>query len=375
MFFFFDDDDNIISPHTIKKFELISEYTKAWIQKLMNNPYCEGVVFIDCMSNSGVYHTSNGDEVEGTPIRVARIISEAMRNYPNKYAHLYFNDWSSEKIATLESRIPENTSNFIINTSTMDGNELLKILSEKLKQNQKISYLLVYDPYQATIDWDALGPYFRGWGEVIINHMLSDSIRAAKVVKKPEKRAKYENTYQTSIDDLIKYGSDKKAFENRIEEIISSLSSRPDRECYIAAFPFFNTMNTVVFNLIHCTSHIEGFKLYKKTAWKVFENKSSMKNTHHENEQMVLCFDDDNQDAGVTSQTDEYCYYIQDIAKYVQEKFKGQKDVLLNEIWALLDIHPVFPSEGYRIEIKKILEKDYGATVSRSTITFTDRRG
>lgn len=45
------------SPHTIKKFELIESYIETWAQKLMNNPACNGLIFIDCMCNSGVYHT------------------------------------------------------------------------------------------------------------------------------------------------------------------------------------------------------------------------------------------------------------------------------------------------------------------------------
>jgi hypothetical protein len=47
------------SPHTIKKFELIESYVKSWAQKLMQNSYCNGIIFIDCMCNSGVYHDDN----------------------------------------------------------------------------------------------------------------------------------------------------------------------------------------------------------------------------------------------------------------------------------------------------------------------------
>lgn len=51
---------NIISkasPHTIKKFELIEEYIKSWAQKLLLTESCNGLIFIDCMCNSGVYTT------------------------------------------------------------------------------------------------------------------------------------------------------------------------------------------------------------------------------------------------------------------------------------------------------------------------------
>ena len=93
---------SVAAPHTIKKFEMISEYVKAWVEKLMNYDKCEGVVFIDCMSNSGLYKDSNGNEIEGTPLRVSKIISDAMKKYPRKKAYIYFNDLSNEKIELLE---------------------------------------------------------------------------------------------------------------------------------------------------------------------------------------------------------------------------------------------------------------------------------
>lgn len=48
-----------------------------------------------------------------------------------------------------------------------------------------IAWALVkpYDPFQATIDWNALFPYINNWCEIIINHMVSDSMRAVKMVK------------------------------------------------------------------------------------------------------------------------------------------------------------------------------------------------
>ncbi len=33
---------SVAPPHSVKKFELISEYVKAWIQILMLNPKCKG---------------------------------------------------------------------------------------------------------------------------------------------------------------------------------------------------------------------------------------------------------------------------------------------------------------------------------------------
>ena len=104
-------------PHSIKKFELISEYVKA----------CKGIVYIDCMSNSGVYKTDKGEEIEGTPLRVSNIIAEAMQTYPYKQAYLYFNDWNDAKIALLTTRLPKQTNNFHIYTEAMDANTMYMI--------------------------------------------------------------------------------------------------------------------------------------------------------------------------------------------------------------------------------------------------------
>jgi len=354
---------------------LISEYVKAWVEKLMNFNKCTGVVYIDCMSNSGVYRDVKGNEIDGTPLRVSNIIAEAMKKYPSKMAYLYFNDHDSKKIELLETRLPKRTANFNVYTMDMDANELLRKISEQFfLQFQNMNFLLLYDPYDAAIDWEALMPYLKNWGEVILNHMVSDTIRAARVAKKPSTIEKYEKTYQTNIEELIAFGSDKKAFEETIEGIIKDLSGRADNRYYIASFPFFNSMNVVVYNLIHCTGHLKGFKLFKTTAWKTFGGKSSMKDTHNRQNQMEFLLDEKTGEMKITAPSDEYCYYIHDIAAYVQEHFRGREEVGMEEVWAYIDEHPVFPTDGYKREITKALKNDYGAKTTRKSITFSDKR-
>ena len=75
----------------------------------------------------------------------------------------------------------------------------------------------------------------------------------------------------------------------------------------------------------------------------------------------------------IVSETDEYCYYIKDIADYLQNSFDGMADIPLDILWSLLDEHPVFPSDGFRREIKEELKRTHGARVGRSTITFQSR--
>lgn len=359
-------------PHSIKKFELISEYVKAWIQILMQNTKCKGIVYIDCMSNSGVYKTEKGEEIEGTPLRVSNIIAEAMQTYPYKQAYLYFNDWNDAKIDLLTTRLPKQTNNFHIYTEAMDANTMLRQIGKEIASNFKdMNFLLVYDPYDAHIEWDAVEPFLQNWGEVIINHMVSDTIRAAKVAKKPDVIKKYENTYKTPIDELISVGSDRNAYEAIVEKIIRKRSGRGDKY-YVACFPFFNSNNAVVYNLIHCTGHYKGFELFKTTAWHTFGDKSSMKKSGSIDDPIQMRFDE-NGNFVFGEPADESCYNLRDAAQYVQEHFSGRSDVPNDEVWNYLGEHPVFPTRDYKNKIKDVLKRDFDMKASRSSMSFSDR--
>jgi three-Cys-motif partner protein len=360
------------SPHTIKKFELIEKYVETWAQKLLNNQYCEHLVFIDCMCNSGEYVDKDGKQVFGTPVRVAKILRDDAGQYPMKRIDLYFNDLSAEKTDHLRELIPSDKNNFHIHISTNDGNEMLKSMGQRISRVANVHYLLVYDPFEACIDWNAIMPFLNNWGEIIINHMVSDSIRAVKMAKSPEAKNKYQKTYLAhDIQELIPYGSNREAYEKRIEEIIRRLHHSHDRQYYIAAFPFFNKNNAIVYNLIHCTSNIAGFRLYKEVAWKTFGGKSSTKNTHGEENQFE--FDPDNIVAVLKTHVDESCYYVKDIADYLQKCFRGQQGVPLSRLWEALDAHPLFPSDGFKKQIKTELKKIYMDKESKGTMDFTDR--
>lgn len=77
------------SPHTIKKFELIEEYIKSWAQKLLLTDSCNGLIFIDCMCNSGMYTDDLGKLVKGTAMRVSEALREAARTYTDTIEHMH----------------------------------------------------------------------------------------------------------------------------------------------------------------------------------------------------------------------------------------------------------------------------------------------
>ena len=52
----------------------------------------------------------------------------------------------------------------------------------------------------------------------------------------------------------------------------------------------------------------------------------------------------------------EECYYVKDIAKDIYDKFHARGSVKLSEIYQYLDEHPIFPSDGYKQDIKRELK-------------------
>lgn len=63
-----------------------------------------------------------------------------------------------------------------------------------------------------------------------------------------------------------------------------------------------------------------------------------------------------------------------DIAKYLQRRLKGRKQVPLDELWKILDNHPIFPSEGFRKEIKSNLIDCFGAKVEQIVNSETGKK-
>lgn len=350
------------SPHTIKKFELITKYIEAWSQKLMLNDHCNGLIFIDCMCNSGIYEDQNGNLIEGTPIRVAKVLLDVARTYTNKMVNIYFNDLNEARVRELEKRLPKDERNFKVITSSEDAIDLLEHIGPQLSETSHYNYFLLYDPYDARIEWKVLLPFFRHWGEVMINHALRDPMRAITSAKSATVIEKYEHTYLADFEKLVPYGSDKNAYEKRIAKIIDYMKG--NRRYYIASFPFYNSKNSLQYDLIHCTSNIEGYKLYKSCAWKVFGGQSSTKGASSTYIQTSLDFNSPEQ---VKMPVDNDCYTIHDIAEYLQNHFSGRQGVPLKEIWDLLVLHPIFPSDAFRRDIKKELCEYYGAIKSKKT--------
>ncbi len=363
---------SVASPHTVKKFELIESYIQAWAKTRVEDAFSNEIVFIDCMCNSGIYKDSiDGTFVKGTPLRVVEILHEVAQLNPHKFIQIYFNDISDVKVNELRKHLPENERNYQIVTSVGDGNELLKTIGPQLQTNKHIHFFLLYDPYDASIDWIALAPFLRSKGEIIINHMVSDPARAITVASRTSTKEKYQSTYLSDFEQLIPYGSDKQAYEARVEQIIDKLKG--PQKYFVSAFPFYNRQNTQIYSLVHCTGDFAEFKRYKQCAWQVFGAQSSTKHRNGEQYQLMLNLDS-NGSGPITVETDKSCFSICDIAKYLSKTFAGQTYIPLSDLWGALDKHPVFPSQLYETEIVSALEDIYGATRYDSINPNTGRK-
>lgn len=119
------------SPHTIKKFELIEAYIATQAQKLMMSNYCDGIIYIDCMCNSGAYIDHDGNPVKGSAVRVAEVLRDVAGQYRKK-VFLYLNDNDENKVNELRKHLPSEKNNYRIVTSVKDANEFLKEIDPKL---------------------------------------------------------------------------------------------------------------------------------------------------------------------------------------------------------------------------------------------------
>jgi three-Cys-motif partner protein len=350
-------------PHTIKKFEIVEKYVDGWARKILGYDKSDGLMFIDCMSNCGIYRDKDGGIVEGTAMRVAKLLNRVGSNY-SKNIKVFFNDIEKEKIEILRGQIEKyKLNNINIEYSVKDANEFLKEFN--FNNSKNYNFLLFYDPYNASIDWEAIEPFLNVWGEVILNHMVSDPTRAINTVKNKDKINNYEKTYCCDCETLKSIGSNRKEYERLVKNIIKD---RTEKQYYLASFPFYIRTNALVYDLIYFSHSMKGFRLFKKVAWQTFGGKSSSKIDHSGVEAgQCSLFDDEKGNNLIDT---DGVYTVEDIAKYIYNCYRGKGVINIEEIYTNLDKHPIFPSEGYRTEIKDILKNRYKVKTRKSTIEF-----
>ena len=350
--------------HSTQKFELLAEYAKGWAAIMEASKKCDEIVFVDCMSNSGVYLDSNGVLVYGTPIRVAEILSKFAVDHPNMKVTLVFNDYDGLKIEMLSILLPKNTKNFHCELYVGDAHKLLSERKENFQGPRK-HFLLIYDPFEAEINWHVLAPYVSGWGDVIINHMVSDTVRAGKVVKKPEKKQKYLNTYPIQgvniLDSMLNGSVTKDDLEHIVECVLRLLRQYKNNETYLGVAPFIGPTRSLIYNLIMCSGSIRAFTLFKKVSWETFGWNVCVYDKQQDGSgvcEEINLFD--SIDVMAEAPVNKNNYTIDNIVDYIQKEFNGQQQVLWEDVKNSLAKHPIYPC-AFLNEIKDLLVRKHGA--------------
>ena len=121
-----------------------------------------------------------------------------------------------------------------------------------------------------------------------------------------------------------------------------------------------------MYDLLLGTSYKKAFNLYKEKAWKIFGGNSSGKRTKINPEQQDLFSPSE---LATCEQTDNDRLGTGNIVNFIIKEFEGHIGVEWDTIWDKLDDHPIFPSTGFRKEIKDCLQQR-GCIVHKNSIDF-----
>ena len=77
-----------IGDHTIKKFELVSEYAKGWAHKILGYSQSEGLIYIDGMCNCGKYYDSfNGRMLSNYKQQVRELLFKVLNRRSDRKSY------------------------------------------------------------------------------------------------------------------------------------------------------------------------------------------------------------------------------------------------------------------------------------------------
>lgn len=384
--------DELTHEGTKKKIEFIEAYVKSWFHKILLNsftPY-EGVIFIDCMSNCGVYSLDKKSIVEGSSYRVLDSFSRQTEgNLAEKNFSVVVNDFDNDKILCQEclwkNYFLGKNENLSFRKSTLDVNEFLttqgrSILEEASKKNYHI--LLLYDPYKVEIDWSILQHFISSRRvDLIITHFWQNDIKRSLSNNISEsKKTIIEKAYALNFDELLtKYNSlspyERNEFlRGRFKEQIEK-SNYGYQEVYVGYGPIFNQNKVAVYDIVGISHSMAGFTLFKDELYKKYKpKKEELVEIVDGGQQLSLdsqlfgTVEPQSKDNYVAARKSglselEYFYSPKHFAEIIAEHFSGEMpNVDLYK--RFLDGHPFIPGNE-KNAIKKILQKQHGMKIIR----------
>lgn len=287
-----------VKEHTLKKVELVSAYTKKWLEKGVYANKINQMNFIDAMSNAGFYYAENSAQIQWdtTAMRVFKLFQEFAQtnNGKEKKFNLFINDISKSRIEHLRHCINEVSLNLVnvnVYYHLMDVNCFLDFYICKYnKFNSNIHPLtLIYvDPYNyAMVDNSKLINLMnKTYSELIFNYMKMDVQKNIKNESAKNKRQQIKK----SISDLG-YKDAYSEIEGNVDLLLQIiLDSFKDTKFkkYNIPFEFKTNTNNTIYYLIFFAHNYEGLKLYRDATWEVFKGDAYFRNPRDVNQ---LCLD------------------------------------------------------------------------------------
>ena len=255
-------------PQTTNKIKYVTNYVQRWLYVLGNANFAEGINFIDCMCNAGIYR--DGDYC--TCIQVLKLFIQSAAIHTDKSFHLYLNDYDSHRIESLKEVIASvykgDLQNLHIHISQKDVNEYLKLLMiEKTKFLYHQGTLLFVDPYDfGTVHIPTLRKFCEQYYcELLFNLFTSDWVRNRN------------NEMDARIDSVIDNGdvqiNNKRELVNYIIDQLKVGSMS-----YSFNYEFHTEKNTELYQIIYLTPKDKGLGVLKEALWATFNGAAYYRN-------------------------------------------------------------------------------------------------
>ena len=350
-----------IDAYTKRKYDLIEKQIEQWALRQLEGESSRGIIYIDCFSGSGLA-AYGGKLLYSAPLRAAKKLFDAALSFPSKEVYLYFCDAEEKNIAALKGKLaellPQSAANFHVYYHTADGNFLLKRMGEQLSSEKRLGYFLYYAPSPLAFDWEALAPFIRTWGDVLIDPVYPGTVKPLPEALQQEK----DGMCLSRFARLAPHGKTREAYDERLAQVLAE--PQEPQPVQVAAFPVFDAEKKLSREVLCCTGDFALFRSFKAAAWQSLSRKT--KPISKQSSAVQLMLDLDSSDGGIVARQEqeapeESCFTSSDIARYLACLLQGTK-VPRAQVWSRLEVHPVFPSDGFRNPVRRELKSRYGVT-------------
>ncbi|WP_270597985.1 three-Cys-motif partner protein TcmP [Enterococcus asini] len=355
---------------TKNKINFMKRYIGAWYNKVLRNGY-EGVFFIDCMCNAGLYNDS-GELFAGTSQEAMKsFLNQGNGAYSDKIFKILVNDIDSNRVLCQEcvwNRCVSDIgakANVLFDSKNKDVSDFLRtdaIVALREAEQNNYHVLLFYDPYNAKIDWNGLAPFLKSKkADIILTHFMSDPTRGINQAKTEEAKKKYSETYGLPFEKLVMESETINKtffFRQRVKAQISKFTSK-----YVSYGPIFNSKNRVLYDIVLISRAEVSRDLLKRNLYLEYRD---IQKEDDFTQGTLFAFesispDDYNSQRAEGVSEKDYFYSPTHFAEVIYKHFKGQ--IVLNSTYnEYIYKHEVIPPNANR-QIDTILKNQFHVTI------------